>query len=436
MSRTAAAVMIQRFVRSRVLSSGQAARNMWTNITSNDALEKLRALYLDERAIRAGAKDSALYTDEMLAKREALRTHELVHRSLENLWVSIPRVAADSLSMDEYMTLARKLYLITMVEQRMLDKLDPNEWRDDAHIDFKSDGHGKSTLTKDEFFAAWFECADVHTIEVSAPVYAGWLDKKAEQMTKPFSGPTPNPSMLEGLNVREWRSDADIMAFLMSPFSGGNRTVDNGSFKKKNRHNSIDSFPSPGELPPVSASFRKSRRHSSDEIPLTTRFDVGAQKRWFDAVKEEELRENETVKQLARAALDAAAAELSFKKKNMMALGGRGGSGGGSEASGYMTPRDETHHMVADPRLQPWVAPGTWVPDGLGRDHSINMAKMRAKEAHDDFLLSDKRAKELAAQALNMRSPHNRPRRRSVDAVPLRWQTDANGRLWVERDDR
>ena len=139
---------------------------------------------------------------------------------------------------------------------------------------------------------------------------------------------------------------------------------------------------------------------------------------------------------LARAALDAAAAELSFKKKNMMALGGRGGSGGGSEASGEMTPRDETHHMVADPRLQPWVAPGTWVPDGLGRAHSINMAKMRAKEAHDDFLLSDKRAKELAAQALNMRSPHNRPRRRSVDAVPLRWQTDANGRLWVERDDR
>ena len=431
MSRTAAAVMIQRFVRSRVLSSGQAARNMWSNITSNDALEKLRALYLDERAIRAGAKDSALYTDEMLAKREALRTHEVVHRSLENLWVSIPRVAADSLSMDEYMTLARKLYLITMVEQRMLDKLDPNEWRDDAQIDFKSDGHGKSTLTKDEFFAAWFECADVHTIEVSAPVYAGWLDKKAEQMTKLFSGPAPNPSLLEGLNVREWRSDAEIMAFLMSPFAGGNRTMDNGSFKK-NRNKSVDSFPSPGELPPVSESFRKSRRRSSDEILLTTRFDVGAQKRWFDAVKEEELRESETVKQLARAALDAAAAELSFKKKNMMPLGGRTGSRDGSEVLGGMTHRD----MVADPKLQPWVAPGTWLPDGQGRAHSISMAKMRAKEAHDDFLLSDKRARELAAQALNMRSPHHRPRRQSVGAVPLRWQTDANGRLWVERDDR
>jgi hypothetical protein len=112
MSRTTAAVTIQHFARSRVLSSGQSARNMWSNIANKEALEKLRALYLDERAIRAGARESALYTDEMLARREALRSHELVHRALENLWVSIPRVAASQLSKDEYMTLARKLYLI------------------------------------------------------------------------------------------------------------------------------------------------------------------------------------------------------------------------------------------------------------------------------------------------------------------------------------
>jgi hypothetical protein len=89
MSRTTAAVTIQHFARSRVLSSGQSvsqsARNMWLNITNKEALEKLRALYLDERAIRAGARESALYTDEMLARREALRSHELVHRALENL---------------------------------------------------------------------------------------------------------------------------------------------------------------------------------------------------------------------------------------------------------------------------------------------------------------------------------------------------------------
>jgi hypothetical protein len=33
------------------------------------------------------------------------------------------------------------------------------------------------------------------------------------------------------------------------------------------------------------------------------------------------------------------------------------------------------------------------------------MAKQRAREAHDDFMLSHKRAKELAALAVNMRSP-------------------------------
>ena len=70
------------------------------------------------------------------------------------------------------------------------------------------------------------------------------------------------------------------------------------------------------------------------------------------------------------------------------------------------------------------------------RADSIKMAKQRAKEAHDDFMLSNTRATELATQALNMRSPHHRPRRQSVGAVPLRWQTDANGRLWVERDER
>jgi len=583
MSRTTAAVTIQHFARSRVLSSGQSvsqsARNMWLNITNKEALEKLRALYLDERAIRAGARESALYTDEMLARREALRSHELVHRALENLWVSIPRVAASQLSKDEYMTLARKLYLINMmVEQRMGNELDPNEWRADAELDFKSDAHGKSFLTKDEFFAAWFECADVHTIEVTAAVYAGWLDNKAQQMTRPFAGPAPNPSLPsllnvdqeklnveeklnvdqeklnveEKLNVRAWRSDGDIIAHAYGaranapmgevaeavggiralPLSrakrlGGQRSLytsagsslthspthsPSGSFRKKmpeqshHRH-SVDAFPGARIL--SLAPLRKPRRHSLNDLPSTMRVGVlpdvgaryGAHQRWFDAVKEEELREGEAVKQLARGAVD----ELSRRKKRAMPqLGGsligstrapdmpftvsRSRSSSSFTASNHLcwgraTPQHEIEppsgspsrppsgpsseapsmpstplagglpppRRVADPRLHPWEAPvgppAQWLlnhgpssPTNGVRADSIKMAKQRAKEAHDDFMLSNTRATELATQALNMRSPMHRPRlrprRRSLDAVPLRRQTDANGRLCEERDDR
>jgi hypothetical protein len=219
-------------------------------------------------------------------------------------------------------------------------------------------------------------------------------------------------------------------------------------------------------------------------------------------VKEEELREGEAVKQLARGAVD----ELSRRKKRAMPqLGGsligstirapdtpstvsRSRSSSSFTASNHLcwgraTPQHEVEppsgspsrppsgppseapsmpssplvgglpppRRVADPRLHPWEAPvGTpaqWLlnhgpssPTNGVRADSIKMAKQRAKEAHDDFMLSNTRATELATQALNMRSPMHRPRlrprRRSLDAVPLRWQTDANGRLCEERDDR
>jgi hypothetical protein len=204
-SRTAAAITLQRFVRSRRMrKEGKGMLALWPS------LSKLRGLYLDDRAIKAGAKESEMYTDEMIVRRETLRSDNLVQAALEEFWVSVPRLAVDRLSKSEYMTLARKLYLINMmVEQRMGNELDPNEWRADAELDFKSDAHGKSFLTKDEFFAAWFECADVHTIEVTAAVYAGWLDNKAQQMTRPFAGPAPNPSLPSLLNVDQEKLNVD-----------------------------------------------------------------------------------------------------------------------------------------------------------------------------------------------------------------------------------
>ena len=220
------------------------------------------------------------------------------------------------------------------------------------------------------------------------------------------------------------------------------------------RH-SADAFPGARIL--SLAPLRKPPRHAlMDDLPCGELSDVGARKRWFDAaVKEEELRERETVKQLAREALD----ELSRRKKRAMPqLGGSIGSGAPdtpfavsrsrssssfTAASNHLYCRAPTSARdgsairldmeppsgppppfarglshprgVADPRLHPWVAPGTpaqWLgirgpssPTNGVRADSINMAKQRAREAHDDFMLSHKRAKELAALAVNMRSP-------------------------------
>ena len=92
------------------------------------------------------------------------------------------------------------------------------------------------------------------------------------------------------------------------------------------RH-SADAFPGARIL--SLAPLRKPPRHAlmndlPSTMPVGELSDVGARKRWFDAaVKEEELRERETVKQLAREALD----ELSRRKKRAMPIGGSIGSG-------------------------------------------------------------------------------------------------------------
>ena len=258
--------------------------------------------------------------------------------------------------------------------------------------------------------------------------------------------------------------------------AGGSLTLSpnhrpSGSFRKKmpeqshHRH-SVDAFPGARIL--SLALLRKPRRHSLDDLPSTMRFGVlpdvgaryGAHQRSYDTVKEEELRESEAVKQLARGAVD----ELSRRKKraNMPQLGGsmigsgapglpapdtpftvsrscssssftasnhlcwaratpqhkieppsgspsRPPSGPPSEApsmpssllaGGLPPPRrvaDPGLHPLLHPWLQPWEAPvGTpaqWLlnhgpssPTNGVRADSINMAKQRAKEAHDDFM--------------------------------------------------
>ena len=354
-SRTAAAITLQRFVRSRRMrKEGKGMLALWPS------LSKLRGLYLDDRAIKAGAKESEMYTDEMIVRRETLRSDNLVQAALEEFWVSVPRLAVDRLSKSEYMTLARKFYLISMIEEGMADQLDSNGWRTDAEQDFAADAHRKDHLTKSDFFASWFECADLHTKDVSAATYAGWLRHKAHQMTSPFRMQLrlANLLMEAGISVREWRDDSEIMA---------NCSINDARAApaKKARRHTVDALqmtPNPPSAPfppgarPLQGKLRRKsvddgvfsllqqpdgasatraprpRKPSSDDLvsaaqgslrPVAAKaampFNVIARLQWFGAVSVLELQEREGVKQQARQALDDFVANQEKAKRHAAA---------------------------------------------------------------------------------------------------------------------
>ena len=81
LKRDKACRQLQRFFRNiSARRHGSAMLALWPS------LDKLRGLYVDEAAAAAGAKKSALYTDEMLVKREALKSNPLVTASLDLAW--------------------------------------------------------------------------------------------------------------------------------------------------------------------------------------------------------------------------------------------------------------------------------------------------------------------------------------------------------------
>ena len=74
-ARTAAAVRLQRFQRRK------KEGDLWRQLLKD--LPKLRADYIDEAALAAGAADNPLYSDMMLASREKLRADERVVAALD-----------------------------------------------------------------------------------------------------------------------------------------------------------------------------------------------------------------------------------------------------------------------------------------------------------------------------------------------------------------
>ena len=79
---TAAAAIIQRVWRRKARRSVRP-RCLWPS------LSRLKEMYLDEVALAAGADEGEYYTDEMIVRREQLRSSHLVVEALRVAWERI-----------------------------------------------------------------------------------------------------------------------------------------------------------------------------------------------------------------------------------------------------------------------------------------------------------------------------------------------------------
>ena len=172
-ARTAAAVRLQRFQRRK------KEGDLWRQLLKD--LPKLRADYIDEAALVAGAADNPLYSDLMLASREKLRADERVVAALDAAWRSLLIPGRTTIARKTYMTMSRKLYLAAIVqdaeENREVDTelIDPQEALSSMDADWLSDSGGKETLEREDFHKCVFQLCDVQTKGVSAEEYAEWI---------------------------------------------------------------------------------------------------------------------------------------------------------------------------------------------------------------------------------------------------------------------
>ena len=326
---------------------GKCMLNLWPS------LSELRKLYLDEGAINAGAKGSVLYTDEMIIQREMLRKDPLVRRALEYFWSCIPKAESDRLSKEECMCIARKLYLIICLEQG--ETPNPASWRPSAESDFESDSSVRGFLSQDDALRSWFQLADLHTDDVSGVAYAGWLRRKAQQMTCAYSGEGAQVLAAAGVRVREWRDDSEIMALASISESdrvflekeagrggspSGRHLLRRGSLppveakeaKAKeapaavSKQGAAGSQPvrtRRGSLPPVTeapAAGTKARKQAKLKPVKSAKqpakpVEVFARLRWFGAYADLRARESEWCKEHARRLLGEMVAEEEKRKK-------------------------------------------------------------------------------------------------------------------------
>ena len=121
-------------------------RMMWPS------MDKLRALFMDQKALDAGAADSIWYKPAALAIREALRTAPEVTEALRDGWESCTAASScpDGLDYNAYSVMCRKMYLAAKLEDGEGD-VDPAECNEHMNEDWQDDTGGASLLSEQLF---------------------------------------------------------------------------------------------------------------------------------------------------------------------------------------------------------------------------------------------------------------------------------------------
>lgn len=214
-----AALRLQRYIRSR-----NAMRSL-RSITSKEAIAKLKAMFLDDRAIRAGAASNPLYATGVLAARNALRTDPQVVEALSQAWMAVNEAFGSPAGMpglnhNQYCELSRKLYLACFIVDGS-HLISPLDFSSNLETDWSSDTGGckprEGMLGEEAFKRSWFELADVYTNAVDAAEYAEFLrgiiatisivESDAPAEDRQQRGQTPMPT-------RSLTSDAQLLDLL------------------------------------------------------------------------------------------------------------------------------------------------------------------------------------------------------------------------------
>jgi hypothetical protein len=164
----AAARVLQKSFRSR------RARAMFMALTSKENLQRLKGMFLDDRAKKAGAAYNPLYAMGALAQRDALRSHPQVVAALNDAWRLVTAAVGyegQGLSFDTYAIMSRKLYLACYGLECRAD-FSPQDFLASLEEDWRHDSQDDGTLDEEDFLRSWFELVDVQVEAIDGHAYA------------------------------------------------------------------------------------------------------------------------------------------------------------------------------------------------------------------------------------------------------------------------
>lgn len=129
----------------RQLRAAKTVQHAWRNRGKPKAntfrwptIFELKAMYLDEDALAAGAEGSELYTDEALKAREKLRRDPAVVAALEKAWAALVPEGSEGMDKQMYWDTFRKLYLYMMLGEVP----DPHDCFQSVSKDWLEDSQG------------------------------------------------------------------------------------------------------------------------------------------------------------------------------------------------------------------------------------------------------------------------------------------------------